>query len=302
MSNAIQSTDTPVLLILFNRPEKVRQLIEALSLVRPKYVYVAADGPRLHSVTDAERCEEVRSLVNSLPWDCEVFTQFQSENLGCKKGVITAIDWFFDNVQSGIILEDDCIPSPFFFNFASKLLTDYQDDELVMHISGSSFIKNDEILSYYYSKVPLIWGWATWKRAWRKYDVEMSEINQLRRELREQKVFKRNNYAQFWIELFRHVKIKDIDTWDTQWFYTVLKNEGICLSPTINLVENVGFGADATHTKEASSCAQSLTTVKAVSIRPLSPEVDIERDAETIDAAFLDTPKQRIKCFVKSLI
>lgn len=303
----ISTQTAPILLIVFNRPDKVQSLLSALAEIKPPVIYVAADGPRVGHPTDTTRSNATRALFTNLPWDCEVHTNFQTKNLGCKTGVSTAITWFFTQVESGIILEDDCIPAPSFISYASALLDKYKDDEKVMHINGTSFLENTPNLSdsYFFSKIPLVWGWATWRRAWNKYDINVTEIASLRGYLFKEEAFSKQAYAQFWVDLCKHIHFHNIDTWDAQWVYTILHNKGIVTTPAYNLIHNIGFDADATHTTEISSTALQISKSwpKLLELaHPNSMVVKKSLDAILMQTAFVDTLKKKFKYTVKSYL
>ncbi|PCI89507.1 hypothetical protein COB18_03800 [Candidatus Kaiserbacteria bacterium] len=243
----MKKTNTPVLIIIFNRPEKVRALIEALSKVQPKYLYIAADGPRKNVPTDRARCAEAQKIATTLPWDCEVRTNFSDTNLGCDQAVPRGIDWFFEHVASGIILEDDCIPHPSFFSFCGELLERYKDNKKIMHISGNNFqdshIRGDA--SYYFSLYTHSWGWATWSRAWRHFHPAIEGMTAYRKEKRIQKLPLSKNAQRFWMKHFLNR-----NHWDAFWQYTVWYKDGLSIIPQKNLVTNIGFDEEATHTEK----------------------------------------------------
>lgn len=300
------SKKTPVLLIVFNRPDKVRKLLDALATIKPSKVYVAADGPRAHKENDADLCAQVRALIEGISWPCEVITNFQPENLGCKLGVSTAISWFFTYEPYGIILEDDCIPSTSFFDFTTELLLRHEADEHIMHISGSSFIDRNKQTnpsdSYHFSKTALVWGWASWRRAWEKYDISMSDIAELSVAMEQANTFNSKLYRYFWISLFKHLNQAQIDTWDGQWLYSILKHDGLCITPATNLIENIGFDADATHTTEAVAFARPRQELTFPLTHPKTVSVDTQADVRTMKTAFVRTPKQRLTYFLKSFL
>src|SRR3990170_8789823 len=171
-------SDTAVLFLIFNRPDTAEQVMKVLQLAKPSKFYISADGPRSHVKGEAELCIQTREAVlNLINWDCKVFTLFKDTNLGCAKAVAGAIDWFFSTEEMGVVLEDDCLPDPSFFSFCYTLLDHYKDDNRIMHISGF----NDQPIhkldsTYYFSNYPRIWGWATWRRAWKFYEIEPAEI------------------------------------------------------------------------------------------------------------------------------
>lgn len=297
----------PILLIVFNRPDKVERLLGALAEIKPPRLYVAADGPRAGHPTDTIRSAATRALFDNLPWECEVITHFQTENLGCKLGVSTAITWFFTEVEAGIILEDDCIPAPSFISYASTLLDHYRDNEVVMHINGTTFLEHTPQLtnSYFFSKLPLVWGWATWRRAWKKYDIRTAELSQLRNSLVAEQDFLKPSHAQFWSDLITHIKTHNVDTWDAQWAYTILHNKGLTITPAYNLISNIGFDADATHTTEVSSTALPISehANKLLTLtHPASFTVNKTVDAILMKTAFVDTFKKRIKYTLRAYL
>lgn len=290
----------PVLAIIFNRPEKTQKLMDALAQVRPAQLFISADGPRNGHPTDAARCAEARRIAQAVTWPCEVRTNFSDINLGCKIGVSSAISWFFSQVDRGVILEDDCIPSPAFFSFAEAMLDRYADDRRVMHVGGTTFLDKRELSDpsapYHFSKVTHIWGWATWKRAWDLYDIDMEDIEGLESRLLADKAFTKPLHARFWTSLFRHVRDKKIDTWDSQWVYTVLSNDGLSIMPSENLVENIGFDGEATHTRTGNPLARaaSLAPFDPNTHAPQTVEADKAADARLMDKAFVRSPWQRL--------
>ncbi len=218
------------------------QVLEQIRQQRPQYFYIAADGPRGNRPGEAQQCAITREQVlKGIDWPCQVRTLFREENLGCGKAVSSAIDWFFSQVEEGIILEDDCIPAPGFFSFCTRLLEHYRHDTSVMHINGSNYqagIQRGEA-SYYFSRYSHIWGWATWKRAWQRYDFTLLHYRNASREGMNEKLLQDVQ------AIYDHA----IDTWDIQWFMTVWFNKGLAVTPNVCLVRNIGYGKDATHTR-----------------------------------------------------
>lgn len=243
--------NTPVLLIVFNRPETTRRVFEEIRKVKPKELFIAADGPRPDKLGEAERCEEVRKIVTNVDWDCEVKTLFRSANIGCGLGPSEAITWFFENVEQGIILEDDCLPSISFFTFAECLLNRYKNEENIFLISGTNplDIKIQTEESYFFTNYAGIWGWATWRRAWKNFDFSMkSWINDKNKEAVSQ-FFKNKNARDYYIDVFNKTfQENDVSWWDYQWYYARIINKGIGIVPKKNLISNIGFGKNATHT------------------------------------------------------
>ncbi len=244
--------NVPILFLVFNRLDTTERVFEAIKKQRPKFLYVAADGPRSG---EKEKTDEVRAhILDNIDWDCEVKTLFRDNNLGCGRAVSQAITWFFENVEEGIILEDDTLPNSSFFDYCEKLLEYHRDDEKVMVVSGNNFQQNNGIVKepYYFSNHVHIWGWATWRSAWEKYDFEMSRFD--REEI--YMIMKRKGlsleYINYWLGTLERCYQKEIDTWDFQWMYAIWRSEGLTALPNVNLVSNIGFDENATHTKQES--------------------------------------------------
>lgn len=234
-------SDRPILFLVFNRPEHTQRVFDRIREVKPKRLFVAADGPRRSRAGETDRCENTRAIATRIDWDCELKTLFREENLGCGKAVSSAIDWFFSEVEDGIILEDDCLPRDSFFSFCDQMLEFYRADASIMHIGGSNFqngsIRGDG--SYYFSRLSHVWGWATWKDRWQKYDYSLHKyrdypLKSLNKEL---------------LNLLKWVKSKHANTWDVQWLFSVWFNNGISVTPNVSLIENIGFDGGATHTR-----------------------------------------------------
>jgi hypothetical protein len=243
-----------ILLIAWRRPKHLKQVIDAIRLVTPKYVYVAVDGPREGDENLNERglIEETKKIIeNYIDWECELKTLYQEKNLGCRLGVSTAITWFFENVEEGIILEDDCVPSVDFFRFVNEMLVKYRYESKVMHITGNNFNrgKNFNNDSYYFSKYNHMWGWATWKRAWNLYKYDPNEWLIAKESGFLENFLGNSLEAKFWTKYFVEIfEIKNFDTWDYVWRFNCWINGGVTIAPNKNLVTNIGFGNLATHT------------------------------------------------------
>ena len=233
--------DVPILFMIFNRPSTTIPVFERIKNAKPKKLYIAADGPRTKP-GEAEVCQKVREIINEIDWDCEVHTLFRTENLGCKMAIRTAIDWFFENEEMGIILEDDCLADPSFFDFCEILLKKYKDEERVMMITGTSFLNSGlkGPYKFYFSQYFAIWGWATWRRSWLSYDTEMSIWPEMKRNMVLKKKFgavissSLESIAQSTYD-GKH------DTWDIQWFISCINKNGLCIAPKINLISNIGI-------------------------------------------------------------
>lgn len=241
---------TAVLLIAFSRPEPTRQVFEAVRAARPPRLYVAVDGPRRERPDDLGKIAAVREIVSLVDWPCELKTCFREQNLGCGRGPAAAIDWFFDHEPAGIILEDDCLPLPGFFRFCDELLERYADDESIAQICGSSFVPglagND---SYYFTKYADIWGWATWRRSWRKADLAMSGWPSWRDAGGLTKLpGSTPAFVAYWTGIFDAMHERGVvDIWDYQWMYSCWRAGLTSISPRRTLIRNIGFGDGATH-------------------------------------------------------
>lgn len=239
--------NTPILFLIFNRPEITRNTFKKIRELAPTQLFIAADGPRPDRAGEELLCQQTRSIIQEIDWPCTVTTLFREDNLGCGKAVSQAISWFFQHVEQGIILEDDCVPDNSFFRFCATLLERYQHDERVMMISGTNFLFNKitSSESYFFSRCYPIWGWATWRRAWQQYDFEIKDWSPDDASFLHQAYANKTARAH-WHENFEKIRMGTIDTWDIQWAYACLKNNGYALIPYTNLVSNVGlFGAHA---------------------------------------------------------
>ena|SRR5688572_14820052 len=253
-----ESLRTPVLLVIFNRPETTTLVFEAIRKAKPQRLYIAADGPRPNVKADVKRCAEARKAVSKVDWDCQVNTLFRDENLNCGVGPSSAFTWFFKHEEEGIILEDDCLPSQSFFWYCEELLQHYRDDNRIMHIGGNNFLngwRKDNDYSYYFSRSGHIWGWATWRRAWDKFDFNLEIYNKLKKK----KYFDR--FFLNWLEKFYRLRkfektvasFDKVNWWDYQWDFARYVNSGLAIIPEVNLVKNIGFNERATHTHNGNS-------------------------------------------------
>jgi len=246
------SLSTPVALIIFNRPDQTESVFKAIAQAKPKKLLVVADGPRFPE--EVEKCQKARAVIDKVDWDCEVLTNFAEKNLGCRKRVYTGLDWVFSEVEEAIIFEDDCLPSPSFFSFCQTLLEHYRDDKRIMTITGSKFplVEYKTNFSYSFLNYNLTWGWATWRRAWQSYDVDMKTWPKFKELGMIRWIFEDEYEQRYWTSMFDRVFSNNIDNkslWDFQWDYNCWSQGGLSITPTVNLVSNIGFGPDATHTK-----------------------------------------------------
>ena len=256
------SFKTPILFVIFNRRDVTAVVFNEIRKVKPSKLFIVADGPRLERAGEKEKCEETRAIIESIDWECEVFKNYSDTNLGCKKRVSSGIDWFFENVEQGIIIEDDCLPNQSFFRFCEEMLEKYKDEEKIGMISGDNFqfgkVKNE--YSYYFSRYSHIWGWASWRRAWKKYDVGIKSWPQIKKENGLKRIFNNTKDSYYWSSIFDDVYNNKIDTWDYQWSFTCFVNNYLSVMPSVNLVSNIGFSpSGSTHTKRISKFSKMRT-------------------------------------------
>jgi hypothetical protein len=288
--------DTPVLFIIFNRPDCTKAVFAQIRKAKPRQLFIAADGPRKYNITDVELCEKTRKITEKIDWDCEVKTLFRDENLGCAKSVSGAITWFLEHVEQGIILEDDCLPHPTFFKFCEDTLNFYKDDLTVFNVSGSNSqfgrVRGDG--SYYFSKYGHIWGWATWRRAWKGYDIDILDYPN---------IIQSSEVEPYWKNIFFLTYNKKIDTWDYQWFFHLQKNKAKVVVPNRNLILNIGFQSNATHTntlpkwhKNYRLDTEGITDI----IHPSSTDINKKADEFTFRVKF--TEKATLKSITKKIL
>jgi glycosyltransferase involved in cell wall biosynthesis len=245
--------NTPLLLLAFNRPKHTKAVFERIREIRPKALYIALDGPRKDLPEDITNCNEVKKIIlEGINWKCSIHTLIRDENLGCGLAVSSAIDWFFSQVEQGIILEDDILPDPSFFLFCEELLEYYKHDTRVMMISGFNILGDigENEASYSFYRFGSCWGWATWRRAWKFYDYKLSNWNEFHKKGILYKIFQNNNQAAY-IEfnLNQLSKHNNSYTWDYQWEFARITQCGLSIAPRVNLIKNIGFDSEATHTK-----------------------------------------------------
>lgn len=246
--------DTPLLLIAWRRPSTLRQVIDAIRPVAPTHLFVACDGPNPERPGEAEKVAATRAVIeNEIDWPCQIERLYSDVNQGCRLGVSRAITWFFEQVVEGIILEDDCVPHPDFFTYSTTLLERYRHDMRVWCISGNNFQnghwRGDG--SYYFSRYNHCWGWASWRRCWQHYNPDLIHWPALRDSGLLETIFEDPLERSYWHEIWtRLLDSGEPDTWDYQWAFTCMANGGLTALPNLNLVSNVGFGVDATHTTE----------------------------------------------------
>lgn len=286
----VDETDCPVLFTIFNRVTTTRQVFDRIRQFRPKRLYVAADGPRSNREGEREACEATRNVIEGIDWDCELHTLYREENLGCKLAMSSAITWFFDNEEMGIILEDDCCPDPSFFSYCNALLHRYRDEKRVMMITGTNPITPKNVNeSYFFSRCFSIWGWATWRRAWAHYDIEMKKWPKVKAS----KYLQRYYGFQLGSNMERLMDLTfagKMDTWDFQWIVTCCSLNGLCITPRNNLISNIGL--EGGHFTDSSAPNPiMLMKTRPIYINEERPELKENREADRILSASM-TPNR----------
>jgi hypothetical protein len=244
---------TPVAMLIFNRPDTTARVFAEVAKAKPPRLLVVADGPRPDRPGEDAKCSATRAVVERIDWDCEVTTHYADANMGCRQRVSSGLDWVFSTVEQAIILEDDCVPAISFFRFCDELLTQYRDDERVMMISGDNFQHGQRRTeySYYFSRYCHVWGWATWRRAWHHYDVDMKSWPLIRDGKWLEDIISDKQAAARWSRTFQAMYERRVDTWDSQWMYACWTQGGLSINPNVNLISNIGFHPDATHTTKS---------------------------------------------------
>lgn len=282
--------NTAVLFLVFNRPDTTARVFEAIRRARPPRLYVGADGPRSNRPAEAERVAKVRAIVMAVDWPCEVKTLFRDENLGCKRAPSEAITWFFEHEEQGIILEDDCLPHPDYFGFCQALLDKYALDERIWAITGNNFQAGQKrgAAGYYFSKYYHCAGWAGWRRAWKHSDMSIAFWPKWRQSERWRALMPDAVERRYWSRIFDEVHSGKLDTvWDFSWTASIWYHGGLTAIPNVNLMSNIGYGADATHTIKAKDPMAALPTAPLGTLtHPSSIEPDLVADRYTFEHAF----------------
>lgn len=245
----------PILFIIFNKKEETKLVFNTIRAYQPRQLFIAADGSRNEKEGEFDTCNSVREWVlSNVDWECDVKTLFRTENIGCGRGPSEAISWFFEHVEEGIILEDDCLPNSSFFSFCEELLPKYRLDSRISILSANNFQPNQPLDldgDYYFSIFPSTNGWATWKRTWNEYDYLISKWDNMNKKLFSSSLFHEKKYQLWWIQMYDFVyNTKPGDMWDFQFHFHCMQRNQLAIIPKANLVTNIGYGADATHSAD----------------------------------------------------
>lgn len=281
--------DTPILFIIFNRPDTTQEVFNAIRAIKPKKLYVTADGARKGNQNDLINCPKTREIIN-IDWDCDLKTLYRDENLGCRNAVSDAITWFFNQEEKGIILEDDCLPDLSFFPFCEELLEKYKDNEQIMLISGDNFqnSKKQGDSSYYFSRYNHIWGWASWRKVWEHYDVDMKTFPENKEKGFLNDIFSNKKARNYWLTRFEKAHRGEINTWDYQWTYSIFSRNGISILPNENLISNIGFGNQSTHTAKMNNKMANLPlgSITFPLTHPSEIKINMQADDYTFKTIF----------------
>ena len=292
---------TPVLLLIFNRADRTQAVFEQIRKQQPQKLYIVSDGARPEKEGEDNQVQACRNIMQQVDWSCEVKTLFRDKNLGSGIGVYEGINWFFEQEEQGIILEDDCLPNDSFFQFCGEMLYKYQTNEQIMLVSGSNYLLGliDIKDSYYFSQVPATWGWATWRRAWKHMNYEMTGFHEKVKDFPAVSKMWRHH----WDEIVKGGGVRD--AWDFQWYFSIYEQHGICIHPKVNLVKNTGFDTDdATHTFQAPWWYKFVITKELKTIKHPSEIIINTKADEFVKQRFLNempTVQQRILLKLKNL-
>lgn len=248
--NSPYQTKSAVLFLIFNRPDTTLKVFEQIRIAKPSRLYIAADAPRQGIAEDVDLCKQTRAIVKNIDWECDVKTLFNKKNAGCRDGVSAAITWFFDNEEEGIILEDDCLPANSFFKFCDTLLEKYRDDTRIRHITGCNLQQGKKWgdASYYFSNRTHVWGWASWKRVWKDYDITLDKYSNFEIKEKLENIYPDPLVAECWVNIFNDLKEGKINSWAYPLDFINFFNNGLTIIPNENLISNIGYGSGATNT------------------------------------------------------
>jgi hypothetical protein len=266
----------PVLFIIFNRPEFTQKVFDKIKEYKPERLFIVADGPRKYKDSDIILCKETRKIIEQIDWQCELKTLFRDNNLGCKISVSDGITWFFKQVNFGIILEDDCLPNSSFFKYCNHYLNVYQYNKKIFSISGSRFNSVNQESNFLLGKYGLMWGWATWADRWNQYNIDAIDYEAVLK-----KTFKnRATLFNYWNAVFFRLINEKIDTWDYQWILTIFRESAYVVRPSYNLVENLGFNNNSTHTNDLNHPVAKLKSFEIKDYFPNNLVYDVNIDYE----------------------
>ncbi len=301
--------ETPILLIVFNRPEETKKVFAEIRKLAPAHLYIAADGPREDRLGEKQLCETVQAILDDINWKCSVKRMYRKKNVGCGVAVSEAITWFFENVEQGIILEDDCVPHQSFFLYCAQLLDKYKSDERIISIGGTNLgyhLPDDS--SYAFSRFMNMWGWASWKRSAKLVDYKMHSWNHLpsktlflQKKLSDRTLVPDINWINYWGYYFNITAAGKANTWDYQWIFAQLCYDKLSVFPATNLIHNIGFSNNATHTHEVTHplAALSISTMDFPLVHPAQVAFDKTYEREYIKKIWFQYKNESIYVHLK---
>lgn len=295
--------NTAVAFFVFNRPSLTRIVFEQIRNARPPKLFIIADGPREQYSEDAFKCEETRKVVEYVDWPCQVFRLYSDINLGCGGRPASGITWIFDHVEEAILLEDDCLPHPTFFRYCEELLGRYKSDTRIMAICGTNFQfrRKRSPNSYYYSKFVHCTGWATWSRAWCYFDHDLKLFPEISSNGWLEAIIPDKKERVYWSERFQQAAANKREIWDYQWTFAMWIQSAMAIIPEVNLISNIGYNKDGTHTKNDKDLLANLP-IGAMSFPLKHPNFMIHNhtaDRFVTDIAFIHSKAHAIKFIIK---
>tara|TARA_Y100000589_G_C27199303_1_gene648691 strand:- start:3054 stop:4010 length:957 start_codon:yes stop_codon:yes gene_type:complete len=297
----------PLLITAWNRPDKINKLITSLKYIKPKNIYISVDGANNKSDIEFEKVYLTRKIINeNINWKCNLEKKFNNKNLGCRLNMIRSINWIFEKNETAIILEDDCIPHPDFFKFCFLLLEKYKEDKDIWSINGTNMQdgKTRGNSSYYFSKYFHSWGWATWKDRWLKLDEGLETYESFKSLINKKYYFLNKSEQKYWVKTWDKLKYKnEPDSWAYRWLYTCIANNGLCITPNKNLINNIGFDNEATNTKilinnSNIDKSKDLFLKKGVLVHPKNKIIHYEADEYTFTKSFKISILKKLSLFL----
>ncbi len=270
----------PVLLLAFNRPDLLARVFEAVRAARPARLFLAVDGPRAGRAEEARACAECRAIIERVDWQCEVKTLFRDRNLGCKFAISGGITWFFEHVEAGIVLEEDCLPGAAFFPYCAAMLEHYREDARVGLVSGDNFLPQERWSrsGHGFTRYAFIWGWATWRRAWHRMDRDLQDWPRLREPGWLERLHGSQEEARYWRRIYDLCYAgRRYDSWAFPWMFSNWKADMLCVYPRSNLVTNIGFDERGTHTTQVGDTNDGVPAAENFDPWPAPPRVEVSR-------------------------
>ena len=298
---------TSVVLIIFKRLDTTERVFDAIRKAKPPKLLVIADGPRIDRPSEAEKCAATRAVIERVDWECEVLKNYSEINLGCAQRVSTGLDWVFDKVEEAIILEDDCVPHPTFFRFCEELLERYRYDNRIASISGQNvqFGRKRTEYNYYFSRYNHCWGWATWRRAWQDFDFGMKLWPEIKKSNFLNDILADPQAVKYWTEAFQSVYDGNLNTvWDYQWTFACWTQSRLGILSNVNLISNIGFGMEGTHTLGKKSKYANMSTEEISFPLQHPPFIicDLQADNFTQKTLFNKSLLQQFKAKTKTIM